>query len=164
MLKEIDYEYNRKALIQEAAVQDGYEPFVDPKSGTVIEQWLIKKKMGEYSRKIANDFKTILNTTVKPRFYIQQKGFTLPWHRDRGTLSAVNFVLSTSKDPIEYRKIANGQEYIEKFEYQNAIIDVQIDHQIRATNGERVLFKLSLPDIDFDTAKNRYDKYYIGNS
>ena len=160
MLTEIDYNYDREALVQEAMDQSGYKPFVDPKSGKVIDQWLIKKNMGKCSQRISDDFQRILRTVIKPRFYIQNKGFTLPWHRDRGTLSAVNFVLSTSRDPIEYRQMLGKHQHVRKFEYQNAIIDVQIEHQVRASTSKRILFKLSLPELDYYAARDRYHEYY----
>ena len=64
---------------------------------------------------------------------------------------AINFVLSGSKSPIEFR---NGP-----VEYTVAMIDVQKEHRVTASNGKRILFKLSIFDIDYDTACKRYDKY-----
>ena len=40
-MTEIDYEYDKKMLLREAEDREGYEPFVDPKTGVIIKEWLI---------------------------------------------------------------------------------------------------------------------------
>ena len=104
MLYEIDYDYDRKLLYRECTDSEGYEPFIDPKTGTPIEKWLIKRDVTGYGRMITEEFEKRLDVSIKPRFYIQETGFTLPYHRDRSTTCAINFILSTSRDPM--RRIA----------------------------------------------------------
>lgn len=154
-IEEIGYDFDKERLLDEALRPDGYGPFVDPKNGKVSKDWLIKREVDHYAKTITEDFATILETKVKPRFYIQTKGFTVPWHQDRGTQSAINFVLTTSRDPIEFRHRV--------YRYRTAIIDVQQEHQVTATTEDRVLFKLSLPDMDFDTARRKFYKYCLDN-
>ena len=149
MIYEIDHPIDERTLTQEALDRDGYVPFVDPKTGTSIDKWLIKKDVTSYARVLTEDFEEILGADIKPRFYIQQKGFTLPFHRDRGTTCAINFVLSSSSDPIEFRDSS--------YTYKKAIIDVTQEHQVTASSEDRVLFKLSIFDVSFDEIVRRYD-------
>ena len=102
MIKNIDTEYDRALLKREALDMNGYEPFIDPKNGNVIEKWLIKRQVGNYATELVFRFVELLKWNIKPRFYIQEKGFTLPPHVDRGTTCAGNFVLSTKRDPITF--------------------------------------------------------------
>ena len=81
MLTEINYEYDKKMLLREAEEREGYEPFVDPKTGTVIKEWLIKRDVTGYGKMICDEFMRVLNVPIKPRFYIQEKGFTVPFIR-----------------------------------------------------------------------------------
>jgi len=148
MLTEIDYDIDMKLIRRESEDMNGYEPFTDPKTGTVIEKWLIKRDVTGYARVVSDYFERILNVRVKPRFYIQEKGFTLPFHQDRGTQCCVNFVLSTSRDPIVFRRGYN----IFKFQYQKALVNVQEEHMVEASREDRYLFKLSVFDISYDEA------------
>lgn len=146
MLTEIDYDIDMKLIRQESEEKEGYTPFVDPKTGTVINEWLIKRDVTGYGRVVSNEFQKILNIKIKPRFYIQEKGFTLPFHQDRGTQCCINFVLSTAKDPIIFRKDYNTYSY----QYKQALINVQEEHMVKAAKEDRYLFKLSIFDITYD--------------
>tara|TARA_Y100001937_G_scaffold126900_1_gene197433 strand:+ start:1559 stop:2026 length:468 start_codon:yes stop_codon:yes gene_type:complete len=149
MLVEIDYEYDKKMLLREAEEREGYEPFVDPKTGAVIQKWLIKRNVTGYGRMITEEFEKKLGVSIKPRFYIQEQGFTLPFHRDRKTTCAVNFILSTSKDPITFRLNYNTFS----FKYKTAIVDVTEEHMVTASKEDRYLFKLSIFDKSFDEVR-----------
>ena len=148
MLVELNYDYDKKLLMREARELDGYEPFVDPQTKTVISEWLIKRGATGYSQVITDEFTRVLNVPVKPRFYIQEKGFTLPFHRDRGTQCCINFVLSTSRDPIVFRKNYNTFQ----FQYEKALLNVQEEHMVEASHEDRYLFKLSIFDISYEEA------------
>ena len=154
MIYSFNYNFDESVLRREAREKEGYAPFVDPKTGGITKEWLIKRDVGDYAKEITNHFEEILGVSIKPRFYIQEKGFTLPFHKDRGTLCAINFVLSNSKDPIEFRE--------ESHEYAIALINVQEEHQVTALTEDRILFKLSIFDIDFDTARQRIQQYESG--
>ena len=148
LLTSLEYDIDMKLIRREAEDMNGYEPFVDPKTGTVISEWLIKRDVTGYARVVSDDFERMLNVRVKPRFYIQERGFTLPFHQDRGTQCCINFVLSTSKDPIVFRRDYN----IFKFQYQQALVNVQEEHMVEASREDRYLFKLSIFDISYDEA------------
>jgi len=150
MLTEINYDIDMNMIRKESRDMNGYAPFVDPKTGITIEKWLIKKDVTGYARVVSDHFQKILNVEVKPRFYIQEKGFTLPFHQDRGTQCCINFVLSTSKDPIVFRKNHNTYSY----QYQKALINVQEEHMVKASREDRYLFKLSIFDMSYDEARD----------
>ncbi len=154
MLYEIDYEYDKRMLLQEARVKDGYEPFVDPKNGSVIQKWLIKRDVTGYGAVLTDTFKSLLDVDIKPRFYIQEKGFTLPYHRDRGTTCAINFVLSSIADPITFRQGFNTFH----FKYKTAIVDVTQEHMVTAMTSDRYLFKMSIFDKSYEEILEAYDK------
>ena len=153
MIKNIDTEYDRALLKREALDMNGYEPFIDPKTGNVIEKWLIKRQVGNYATELVCRFEEMLKCNIKPRFYIQEKGFTLPPHVDRGTTCAVNFVLSTKRDPITFYTDWGYMRYT----YETAIVDVTQRHEVTASSEDRLLFKMSIFDKSFDEVSEAYD-------
>jgi|TARA_B110000858_G_C17796659_1_gene472826 hypothetical protein len=144
-----------EALLKQEAYSSEYEPFVDPLTETVMPLWLMCKKVSGYGAVVAKDFRNILHTDVKPRFIIQKKGFVLNFHKDRGTKCAINFILSTSKDPIRFRTDTG----MNSFQYKQALIDVQTEHEVKAAKEDRYLFKLSVPNINFNEALERILAY-----
>ncbi len=155
MLYSFEYDLDRSRLLGEAMDESGYEPFKDPKTGGITEEWRIKRDVTGYAAVISEEFEKILDVEIRPRFYIQEKGFTLPFHQDRGTQCCVNFVLSTARDPIVFRRDHNTFT----FQYKTALINVQEEHMVKASHEDRVLFKLSIFDIDFDAALERIRRY-----
>ena len=147
-----DIDYN---MLREQAESVEYNPFVDPLTNTEMPLWLMCRNVDGYGAVVTEFFTSILETEVKPRFIIQKKGFVLNFHKDRGTKSAINFILSTVEDPIRFRV---DNEYHE-FKYTQALIDVQTEHEVVASKEDRYLFKLSLPELDFNEAKKRLVKY-----
>lgn len=142
-------------MLREQAESVEYKPFVDPLTNTEMPLWLMCRNVDGYGAVVTEFFTSILKTEVKPRFIIQKKGFVLNFHKDRGTKSAINFILSTVEDPIRFRV---DNEYHE-FKYTQALIDVQTEHEVVASKEDRYLFKLSLPELDFNEAKKRLIKY-----
>lgn len=155
MLYEIDYQYDEKLLLRECTERKGYEPFVDPKTGAVIEKWRVKRDVTGYGRMITEEFEKRLDVSIKPRFYIQEEGFTLPYHRDRNTTCAINFILSTPRDPITFRQSYNTFH----FKYKTAIVDVTQEHMVTASKEDRYLFKLSIFDKSYEEILETYVRY-----
>lgn len=84
---------------------------------------------------------------VRPRYYILNKKTTLKMHRDNGTLCSVNFILSNDPAPINIEGV--------NYYYKQALLNTQANHGITEVSHEdRILFKLSIMDCDFITAKN----------
>lgn len=148
MIYEIDYEYDKLLLLEESMERD-YKSFIDSKTGLVIDEWRICRDIGPIGSKIAAHFESILQTKIEPRYYIQRKGIRLPFHCDRDTLCAINFILNDSQDAIEFR--VNDKIYTNH--YQSALIDTQTEHQVVALTGDRILYKLSMKQMTFKEAK-----------
>ena len=159
MLYEIDYEYDRELLLRECTEEEGYEPYFDPKTGNVLNEWLIKRDVSGYGRMIGEEFEEILDVPIKPRFYILEKNFTLPFHQDRGTACSINFVLSTSRDPITFRQSYNTFN----FQYKTAIVDVSQEHMVTASKEDRYLFKLSIFDKSYEEVLETYVRHERNN-
>lgn len=150
MLYNLNYDIDFNLLKRDADACE-YEPFVDPLTETVMPLWLMCRDVQGYGLVVRDFFKDILYTDVKPRFIIQKKGFVLNFHKDRGTKSAINFVLTTSTDPIRFRTDSGSNSY----QYKMALIDVQTEHEVVAAREDRYLFKLSLPNINYNEALER---------
>lgn len=141
------YEYDKPLLVKQALDMIGYAPFTDPLNNEVYDKWLIKHVDTGYGREIANEFSALLGCKIKARFYRQYVGYTLDFHKDRGTLCSINFVLNDNPDPIRFRY---GEFY-----YTTALLNVQAEHAVSAVTKDRLLFKLSIFDLSYETVKLR---------
>tara|TARA_B110000285_G_C15040847_1_gene571717 strand:+ start:717 stop:1202 length:486 start_codon:yes stop_codon:yes gene_type:complete len=153
MITDLNYKYDRERLKKEANyVSSNSIPFVTrhpsyiPEKYSATEdfdQWIKTFDIGTYGKTIVSYFENLLGCEVRPRYYIQEKNFALPFHKDRGTRCCINFVLSGSDDPIEFRSFVHS--------YKCALINVQEEHKVTTSVKDRILFKLSV-DIDYDEA------------
>lgn len=148
MIHQINYDYDRLLLLEESMDRE-YNSFIDSKTGLVWDEWLICKDIGPLGLKIVSQFESILQTNIEPRYYIQRKGMRLPFHCDRDTKCAINFILNDSQDAIEFR--VNEKVYTNH--YKTALIDTQTEHQVVTVTGDRILYKLSMKQMSFDQAK-----------
>lgn len=146
-LIELDVDIDRQQLLNEAEDLSGYKTFIDPKTNDPINGWLIKRIETGYGQIVSDFFKKQFNLKdCRPRFYIQEPGVDIPFHKDRGTLCSFNFVLSDKPDPIWFR---NGSMV-----YRNALLNTAVDHAVLNTKSKRVLFKLSIFDQTFQEIKD----------
>ena len=137
--KNIDYE----TILKEALDLTDYENFVDPKDGTIVEEWKIKKTNHGYSKKISDYYESFLESNeCKPRFYIQQKNWSLPFHKDRGTLCSINYVLSNTNDKVTFKSYEKS--------YKCALLNVQEEHSVTNLKEDRLLFKVSIFDKTYE--------------
>ncbi len=150
MIYDIDYHIDRDYVLYESEKVQ-YSSFVDPKSKNVLDFWKICHDVGPYTQAITNDLCKILDVHIKPRYYIQEVGSTIPWHVDRGTKCAINVVLSTDRDPIEFRD--------RSYHYSTALIDTTKEHRVSAVTEPRVLFKMSIFDKSFGDCRDAYIEY-----
>jgi hypothetical protein len=139
---------DKEFLLSEALMPEGYEPFIDPLSKTKFNDWSIKHMNSGYAKKIALYWADLLGSTLcKPRFYIQETGFSIPYHKDRGTLCSINYIISGHDNPISFRD--------ETVIYQTALLNTQQDHAVISPSSKRVLFKVSVFDIPYNIALNK---------
>ena len=143
MLFHIEQNIDYETILKEANNQNGYESFIDPKDGTIVEKWKIKKTNSGYSKKISDYYESFLESTeCKPRFYIQQKNWSLPFHKDRGTLCSINYVLSNTNAKVTFKNYEES--------YKCALLNVQEEHSVTNLKEDRLLFKVSIFDKTYD--------------
>jgi|TARA_R110000772_G_C12958202_1_gene403052 hypothetical protein len=139
---QFNYSYDRDKLLLESSIIDGYKPYYDPKNDTHLDLWTIKRITEGYGKELSQTFSEILECNIKPRFYIQKKGYTLPLHTDRGTLCSINFVLSDSKNTAV--SFEDGEVI-----YSQALLNTTIMHGVINPQHDRHLFKMSIFDKTF---------------
>jgi len=143
MLFHIEQNIDYETILKEALDQKDYENFIDPKDGTIVTQWKIKKTNNGYSKKISNYYEKFLESKeCKPRFYIQQKNWSLPFHKDRGTLCSINYVLSNTDDKVTFKSFEES--------YRCALLNVQEEHSVTNLKEDRLLFKVSIFDKTYN--------------
>ena len=119
--------------------------FFDDKNGWLIGETV--KGYEEVDRLVKYTKSKLGDVEVKPRFYIQKKDVFVPEHIDMTTECAINILLSDDCAPITYKNF--GDIY-----YKCALINTQEIHTVK-TDVERILFKLSIMDMKYETAASR---------
>jgi len=148
MIYKFHFDYDHDLLMHQAK-EEGYENFIDPKGGKVFDDWFIKRIDSGYGKKISDMFAETFDCEVRPRFYIQNPGYSLGFHRDRGTQCAINIVLQGEDDKITFRE--NGVE--ESISYKVALLNVQKEHAVFEPRNKRYLFKMSIFDKSYQEIK-----------
>ena len=75
-------------------------------------------------------------------FYRLTANSTLPWHVDTDTKCSINFILNGDASPVSYR---SGD-----YTYKQALIQTNIEHSVMNGNKDRILYKISIFDMDFE--------------
>lgn len=104
------------------------------------ENFKILKIENDYLQNICN----LYEINGSPRFYFLKKNSYLLPHVDHGTKCSINILLN-SKNPAP---IGFGDEI---FYYKQALINVSEEHWVKNTDEDRILFKLSIKDEDYET-------------
>lgn len=139
---EFDLDFDRESLINQGKNLDGYVSFQDPANGDVFDRWLIKKVDSGYAKLLADHLGSMFCIKdYRPRYYIQYPGFSLGFHRDRGTLCSFNFLLEGDSDPINFRD--------RNIYYRQCLLNTQIEHAVLEVTSPRLLFKISVFDKSY---------------
>jgi len=80
---------------------------------------------------------------IRPRFYRQLANKELLFHQDKGTLCAINIVLSEEYGPIIF-------EGVDEIYYKCALINTQPRHGVKAHPEERIILKYSIFDKSYE--------------
>lgn len=141
-----DYEVNEDILLLEYENQKHKEKSYKDHRGQ-LDDWKILSINFDYAEQLNKFF----NINGKPRFYNLKAGVDLPFHTDNGTECSLNFLLQ-DKDPtpVTYK---SGEYY-----YKSALLNVTREHGVFNTKKDRLLFKLSIFDEDFNNVKNKVKK------
>jgi hypothetical protein len=145
------YQFNSNVdcdlLLQEAQDTVGYNNYFDPISKVEMTTWKIKHVTSGYGLKISQYWADCLKSnSCKPRFYNQETGYTLKFHKDRGTLCSINYVLSGKSGGVTF-----GDGIIV---YECALLNTQLLHSVPSQNENRILFKVSIFDLSYEDVKN----------
>ena len=137
-LYELNYEFDREFLLQEALYKGEWDNFVDPSNGYVFDEWFSKNVIDGYAKSISEEFSLLLNTSNKPKFLYQKAGYTIPFHKDRGTKCSINFILNETDDMISFRD--------SNIFYRTALLNTQEKHAVLNPKYDRIMLKLSIFD------------------
>ena len=145
------YQFNSNVdynvLLQEANDTEGYNSYFDPISKSDITTWKIKHITSGYGLKISRYWADYLKSnSCKPRFYNLEKGASLGFHKDRGTLCSINYVLSGNSGGVTF-----GDGIIV---YECALLNTQELHNVPKQSENRILFKVSIFDLSYEDVKN----------
>jgi hypothetical protein len=91
---------------------------------------------------------------AKPRFYTLEKNASLPEHVDLNTKCSINVILSeTDVAPIIIEDI--------EYQYTQCLLNTQRRHYVVNGPTERVLFKLSILDMEFEEVYQNILPYVV---
>ena len=139
-----DFELNEDILLLEYdRVKHLAEDYIDPRGQ--VEDWKMIKCNFHYAKYLIKYF---MLGEVRPRFYFLKKDTVIPEHIDDGTKCSINFLLN-SKNPAPVT--IEGVEYY----YKNCLLNTQKIHSVKNDTEDRLLFKLSIFDDDFETVKEK---------
>jgi hypothetical protein len=79
---------------------------------------------------------------INVSFYRLLANETLPWHIDTDTKCSINFILNGDAAPVSYK---DGS-----YTYKQALIRTDIPHMVKNGNKDRILYKISIFDMDFE--------------
>ena len=139
-LYELNYEYDNDLLLKEA-MHSKWDNFKDPSNNHIFQHWYYTKVDNGYAQEITNFFSNKINVNIKPRFFYQKAGWTLKFHKDRGTECSVNFILNNTKDCISFKD--------KTFFYKCALLNTQEEHAIINPQNDRIMLKLSIFDKSY---------------
>lgn len=143
MLWRFNADFDLSKLRDDVEDRGSFQQYFDPLTGAPVVGWQYKLATSAYALETAGRIAAAAGAAAaSPRYILTRPGVTIPWHRDRGTLCAVNILLQGEGDPINFR---HGAEH-----YHTALINTQAEHALLNVMTERVLFKVSISDRTFD--------------
>jgi len=138
------------SILEQAKNSSGYKSYYDTKNDRYIDGWDQKHIDDGSALLYSNIIKDVLDLNdVRPRFYIQHKGMTIPMHKDRGTECSFNFILEGTS-PIKFE----DKEEV----YKKAILNTQVMHGVYDTIDDRILYKISIFDETYNEVVKRYEE------
>ena len=96
------------------------------------------------------------------------KNSELPWHTDKNNKCAIIWSLAGgwTNATTYFRKASqvggNRADHDRKWVYQDAIIDTQIEHKVKIRNEDKIMFKVSIIDKDFQWLVKQWETHYKG--
>jgi len=101
------------------------------------------------TNKVTKYFANLIESQdTRPRYYKLEANTAVPKHVDHNTKCGINIMLSDKAGPVEFLDV--GQ-----FDYRVALLNTSQMHCVPPYPEERILLKLSIMDVDFETVKLR---------
>ena len=139
-----DFDINEDILMLEYdRVKHLAEDYIDPRGQ--VEDWKMIVCNFHYAKYLIKRF---MLGEVRPRFYFLPKGVEIPEHIDNNTKCSINFLIN-SKNPAPVT--IEGVDYY----YKTCLLNTQKMHSVKNNTEDRLLFKLSIFDDDFETVKEK---------
>lgn len=145
-----DIDFPKQKLLEEwhnVYLKDS-EGYTDKRYNKPPAEWWRVARLAshDYSTEICDK----LGVFGKPRFYLLEKNAILPFHVDLGTMCSINFIISDGEGaPVTFE--TTGNEYT----YKSALLNTSLSHGVTNKGADRILFKISFMDNDFDDIKKR---------
>ena len=132
-------------LLEYDKIKHKSENYIDRRPGGQAENWRIIPANFHYAKYLIKCFNL---GEARPRFYTLPKGSNIPEHIDDQTKCSINILLETNNPaPVTIE----GVDYF----YKTCLLNTQKIHSVKNTTEDRLLFKLSIFDDDFETVKKK---------
>ena len=156
----LDIDYDSAKLIEES-IMVHYSPF---QTGKKTDSWFDNQKTWYMGR--VNDSRMYLEVhrlkkmiatltgsdNVKPRYYVQAKGSSVPFHTDMKTECSINIILSNRAGPICFEDIG-------EVVYRCALLNTTKRHGVPKFKTERLLLKFSIFDKTYQEVREKMRDY-----
>lgn len=147
-------QYPKASLMQEYEnLKHNEKDYADSITPGGVPYWKVIRgddMTSDFANKVANYFKQTygIEGRVDGRFYRLLANATLPYHTDRSTQCSINMILSEG-DPASVKFRRNGVE--QEYNYRLALLNTQEEHSVENGPEDRILFKISVFDEDYES-------------
>ena len=153
--EKLDIENDSAKLIEESAMVD-YSPF---RTGKKTNTWFDNQDTWDIGRvddnrtylevhRLKKMIETLTGSIVKPRYYVQAKSSSVPFHIDQNTECSINIILSNRAGPICFEDIG-------EVEYRCALLNTTQKHSVPEFETERLLLKYSIFDKTYQDVRKK---------
>jgi hypothetical protein len=154
----IDYDSNK--LIEES-IMVHYSPF---QTGKKTDTWFDNQETWYVGRvndsrmylevhRLKKMIETLIESKdVRPRYYAQIKGSSVPFHSDMNTECAINIILSNRAGPVLFEDIG-------EVVYRCALLNTTQRHGVPEFKTERLLLKFSIFDRTYQEVRERLKEH-----
>jgi hypothetical protein len=137
------------------------------KTGQAIDNYKFAHFHNDQIQGFLDTMPFLKNCKYRTSFVWLEKDTVLPWHTDKGNKCAVVWGLQGWQQSCTYFRPkghigGNRADHERKWVYQNAIIDTSTEHKVVVKSKEKIMFKLSIIDKDFDWVCTNWSNSFKG--
>ena len=161
----LNKEYCMEVFEKNLSKEEIYE---DPKHG-VADNWkVVRLDQFDYADEIIENLglKGYV-TDYKPRFYLLEANTYLKTHVDYGTKCSLNFIVNGGQSPVTFEDELELRPNINSrfsYRYDAALFNTQRPHGVVNDGPDRVLFKISIFDKDYNEVRKKIKENTGGHS